>query len=381
MTITVTVTSPAPVGSDGKLVDFLLNAAPNTAGDPPNSFTAHDATITLGSATDLVIESLDTDPFSYDDGAVTGGTVDRILVKSSSDGLTRIALSGLNIDAAALYDAMIANDEASLATLLFSSDSFNFTGDSGDDAFTAGEQDDTLDGGAGNDRLAGGDGMDTVLGGEGDDDLYVNNSNALAGETYNGGGGSDDLYVSGTNDFTGATLMSIEGLRFGAGGGSATFTSDQIGGAALSATLAVEGDADPNEIVVNMTAASLNIRLGPSPTGSWKATIAIIGSADGDTIVGTSQNDTINGDAGDDTITVFAGEDTVDGGDGDNDRLIVNYAATTTDVAGSDLEGSASFADSRRERRAIGQCRACSSTTPSPPAAAPTISARSTATT
>ena len=175
------------------------------------------------------------------------------------------------------------------------------TGDGNDNELEGGGAGDTLGGGAGDDTITGGAGMDSISGGADDDDLVVADGDVVAGETYDGGTGTDALYVSGTNDFTGSTVLSIEGLEFGAlGRPSVTFTSDQIGGTGVSSTLAVEGDTDPNAIIVNMV-SPFTLDLSGWTFTNWTApsdTITINGSTSADTIVGSSQIDTITGGLG-----------------------------------------------------------------------------------
>jgi Ca2+-binding RTX toxin-like protein len=187
MAILVNVTSPAPVGSDCRIIDFLTNATIDTSARDPAQFLAHDPNLTLGSAIDLTIRS-SLNNIGYDGSDnVNAGTIDQIVITSAVDGIDRVTLSGLNIDAAALYNAMVADDTAALENLVFNADSFTYTGDSGNDSFTAGFLNDNINGMAGDDTLRGSDGNDTLNGGAGNDIL-------------SGGFGNNTFVVSTGND-------------------------------------------------------------------------------------------------------------------------------------------------------------------------------------
>ncbi|MGH6769134.1 MAG: CHRD domain-containing protein [Xanthobacteraceae bacterium] len=210
MAITVIVTSPAPTGSDCRIVDFLTNGALDTVALDPGEFKAHDPNLTLGSAIDLTIQS-SLNNLGYDVGGnVTAGTIDRIVITSAADGIDRATLNGLNINAATLYNAMVADDAATLEGLIFGADAFNYTGDSGDDKFTGGLFGDIINGNAGNDTLGGSGGDDTLDGGDGNDIL----TGGFGNNTFKVSKGNDtvvDLRSTFFSDLTGAKQVPATG--------------------------------------------------------------------------------------------------------------------------------------------------------------------------
>ncbi|MBN9982554.1 hypothetical protein [Rhizobium laguerreae] len=175
----------------------------------------------------------------------------------------------------------------------------------------------TIIGSSQDDLISGDAGLDHILGGGGNDRLIVDPGDVEAGETYDGGMGTDILYGCGAlADFTGVSLISIEGLTFDAPfQTSATFTSDQLGGAGLSATLAIDGEdtGRPSTITVNMVTDAVDLS-GWTFT-DWTVTpfvfqrIFINGSAASDTILGSAQRDIIDGSAGSDTMSAGDGDD------------------------------------------------------------------------
>lgn len=103
MTIGVTVTSPAPTGSDLRLTDFLRDGVVDPADNAPGQFIAVDPTLTLGSPTQIVLQSAASDLVFNPFGAVVGGTITGFVISSTVDGITRATVTGLAIDAAALF--------------------------------------------------------------------------------------------------------------------------------------------------------------------------------------------------------------------------------------------------------------------------------------
>ncbi|TQV78586.1 calcium-binding protein [Denitrobaculum tricleocarpae] len=255
----------------------------------------------------------------------------------------------------------------------------------GDDTLNGGAGRDTLDGGAGNDVLIlgndvqsyewnsvqGGEGQDTILGGSGDDILRVYSLSAAHSiETIDGGAGYDVLQAYGTGDIdlTGVTLLGIEKIATGSGGGDVTGTSgaDTIQGGSGSDSLfgaggddtflalnnstnsdtfrggdgndRILGNAGDNAIAVRYLSASNSIETIDGGAGYDRivgsvyadnidlSTIAVTGieEIDGggnkDVIVGSAGADFIKGGSGSDTLTGGSGNDTLHGGTG-NDTL------------------------------------------------------------
>lgn len=228
-------------------------------------------------------------------------------------------------------------------------DTISLDGSTGADTIIGSSQDDLISGGAGLDGMYGGGGNDRFLIGAFDQ--------VEAGETFDGGMGTDTLYISGgVGNFTAASLISIEGLAFDAPYPTwGTFTSDQLGGAGLSATLAISGDpVRGSTITVNMVTDAVDL-------SGWTFTdwtvppfafnrIFINGSAASDTILGSSQRDIIQGSAGSDTMSAGDGDDiftlntsdvasgeTIDGGSG-TDALQVSGSIDFRQAAVASIE-------------------------------------------
>ena len=209
-----------------------------------------------------------------------------------------------------------------------------FNGGIGDDTAIGGAGADVLSGDEDNDTLTGGGGLDEIYGGDGDDYLNVSAGDVVADEIYDGGADDDELYVSGTGsvNFTGTTLTSIETLGFGSipTGLEVVFTSDQIGGTALSSTLEVEADSADNSIVINMV-SPFTLDISGWTFTDWGVggtdTVTINGSASADTITGSDVNDIVNlATGGNDTVVLApgSGDDTINGftaGAGANDVI------------------------------------------------------------
>lgn len=204
------------------------------------------------------------------------------------------------------------------------------SGGDGDDTLNGGSGRDTLDGGAGDDVLIlgndvqsyefnevqGGAGQDTILGGSGDDILRVTELTAANSiETIDGGAGHDVLisYGTGDIDLTGVTLVDVELISTGSGGGHiiATSGADTIQGGEGSDTLFGAGGDDTFKAVDNHTAS--------------------------DTFNGGDGNDLILGNGGDNTISVRSLTaanliETIDGGAG-HDRIIGSAFTDTIDLS------------------------------------------------
>jgi Ca2+-binding RTX toxin-like protein len=277
MTISITVTSPSPTGSDLKLLDFLRDGVIDPLDNTPNQFVALDPNLTLGSATEITLLSASGDLVFDPFGAVVSGTITGFVITSAVDGIVRATVTGLTIDAAALYAAMIANDAAALDALLFGTDAFNYVGNTGADVFTAGLLADHLDGGAGDDRLTARDGADTLVG-------------ALGADTLDGGTGGD-TYVLGANT---AAIVILDS----AGSDTVTSTiSRSLAGFATIEDLQLLGVADIDG------------------TGNALAN-KIFGNAGDNVLDGGAGNDVLLGGNGDDTYVLGADNDTIGEGNG-----------------------------------------------------------------
>ncbi|HEX5499830.1 MAG TPA: calcium-binding protein, partial [Thermomicrobiales bacterium] len=326
-------------GSDTLIADFSLSVGLVSDGTPNGdmangyfgSFAGGGRTLTYAGIENFqVIGSFSSDDITTGGGddiinPGQGGKNDVVAAGAGNDTLiadfsqSAAAVTGIN-DLTGTLDAGYGGNFSDLdrsRTIIFAGiENFQVTGGSGDDTITTGDGADVLTGGAG---------MDTLHAGLGDDDLFVNPGDVVAGETYDGGDGTDAIYAGGIVDFTGTTITSIEELEFGVSVASgATFTSDQIGGGGLSSSLAVEGDAQKNQITINMTAAG-TLDLSGWTFTNWSPTdpnapdyVQIDGSAGDDTIIGTKN---------------AAGGDRIDGGTG-NDRLVLDYSGVAGGVSG-----------------------------------------------
>ncbi|MFM9860635.1 hypothetical protein RUR49_19425 [Pseudoxanthobacter sp. M-2] len=304
MAIVVTVTSPSPTGSDLKLVDFLRDGVIDPLDNAPTQFVALDPNLTLGSATEITLLSASGNLVFNPFGGVVSGTITGFVITSAADGIVRATVTGLNIDAAALYAAMIANDTAALDALLFGTDSFNYVGNTGADVFTAGLLADHLDGGAGDDRLTARDGADTLVG-------------AVGADTLDGGAGGD-TYVLAANT---AAIVILDS----AGLDTVTSTiSRSLAGFATIENLTLLGNADVDA------------------TGN--ALVNLLQGNSGDNVLdGGGGNDILIGGAGDDTYVLGADSDTVaEGAGGGTDTVtstITRTLASFSQVENLTLEG------------------------------------------
>ncbi|TQV80813.1 Ig-like domain-containing protein [Denitrobaculum tricleocarpae] len=210
------------------------------------------------------------------------------------------------------------------------------SGGAGNDTLDGGPGRDTLDGGAGDDVLIlgndvqpfeynvvqGGAGQDTILGTSGDDILRVASLTAANSiETIVGGDGFDTLISWGTGDLdlSGVTLVGVELIETGSGGGNVTGTSgaDTIKGNSGGDSLFGAGGDD--------------------------TFLATNNSTNPDTFNGGEGNDRILGTAGDNTIAVRSltaanSIETIDGGAG-YDRIVGSVFADTIDLSSISVTG------------------------------------------
>lgn len=125
-------------------------------------------------------------------GRITGGSISGIVELDYVSRSVRWSMSGISLDAAALYASVCTPtvaDERSLIEMAFSGPDSIDLSDQGDyaEGFASG---DTLDGMGGDDRLFGGDGEDRLFGRDGDDLL-----DGGAGADFMVGGAGNDTYV------------------------------------------------------------------------------------------------------------------------------------------------------------------------------------------
>lgn len=255
------------------------------------------------------------------------------------------------------------------------------TGLSGDDVLAGDAGDDLLAGGAGNDHLFGGDGTDTLYGGSGDDTLtdratgvtplalhggdgddtvIVLGNGPLSG-ILSGGDGQDVLILTGQNTLSGASISGFERLE---ATGTQTGLASQF--ASFSAILiqppvanAFPGIAAVG-LGVTLLASGLATTLDLSEAlnfGGAPRSVALITSADAETITLGNGNDTVTAGGGDviftgggnDEVTALsAGPLTIATGEGDDTVTfspLLNPSAILNGGGGTDtLRASGSFA-------------------------------------
>ncbi len=210
---------------------------------------------------------------------------------------------------------------------------------------------DTLGGGGGLDHLNGGAGLDKLSGGIGDDELIIDQeTDIVAGESYDGGTGTDTLKFGGggTFDLRGVTLAGLERIDniYGTvllNAGQLAAFSQLAGriqlGSTGTATVLGSNDA---WLLLNPGGNTIN---GSAATGGFGAegdegADTITGGAHFDQLSGGGGNDIVRGGAGNDQLRGGAGLDKVQGGAG-NDSLY--FDAATDYVAGETIEGGDGF--------------------------------------
>lgn len=163
------------------------------------------------------------------------------------------------------------------------------------------------------------------------------------------------LTVSATTDFSGLFLTGVDAIDFTNPAGNeaiAIFDSRQFETGRISNSLAIDGSAGINGIVVNCPVFDLDASgwTFSNWLASDKITIngsdladRLTGSVRGDTINGGSGNDTIKGENGGDVLNGDGGSDTIRGGNGNDilnggsggDRLYGGTGLDTLSYAGS----------------------------------------------
>jgi Ca2+-binding RTX toxin-like protein len=239
-------------------------------------------------------------------------------------------------------------------------------GGSGNDSFltrsiNANENiNDSVNGGGGDDIIRVGGGFDTVDGGFGGDDLliigYATETSSLS---MNG--------ASQLTDFSNTTVSFSNFERFNVTLGSGNDSVVTLGGADTlnggdgndslnsAAGAAVINGGSGNDLWIadfsaDATVKTINLNLAGIQSAGNGTTyvnverLTITGGAGNDTFTTRTDNtndglnDSLNGGGGNDTLTVGGGLDTVDGGEGDNDLLIINYA---TELSTLNMNGAA----------------------------------------
>ncbi|UWQ92435.1 hypothetical protein K3727_06485 [Rhodobacteraceae bacterium M382] len=205
-------------------------------------------------------------------------------------GVLFYSITGMSVDANAVYRAVEINDNLFEAASLMLADADQITGSTtgsdelpglgGNDTINGLGGNDTLDGGIGDDRLDGGSGNDLLIGGSGTDTAVF--SVAFADVTATAtSSGFQISFGSETDDIRGVEFFQFSDQRVAAG--------DLI----------------------------------PEPTDP---PVDRVGTAAADALSGNSGNDRLVGEGGNDTLDGGPGADTLNGGDGD-DRIIGGPAA------------------------------------------------------
>lgn len=285
--MTINVKISGTIGSECDLASYFVNGFENPIdASTATKFTLHDTSEdnSFGVDLDLIVTGFG---FTYSAGALTGGTITKIEIKALPPGPNSIisTITGISLNALALQNAALAEDEAALDALLFQADTFTFTGGAGKDIFTGGTRDDAIAGGGGDDTLTGGLGDDTLTGGLGNDAL-------------DGGAGND------TASFAALTVAVTASLV----DGTATYAN-----AANIANGKV--DVDTLNLIENLTGGS--------------GADVLTGNGDDNVLIGNAGNDKLTGGAGNDTLEGGLGNDILDGG---ADTDTASYASATTSV-------------------------------------------------
>ena len=227
----------------------------------------------------------------------------------------------------------------------------------------------TIIGDGDGETFTGSSAKDTIEGNGGDDTFVLLGGQSFAGDSYDGGAGTDDLLLLLTAgdgqsfyDLTGVVLTSLEEIEFFADGNgfvennkTVSLSASQIGGAGLSSTLLIDGNASSNsrDLIAIATGGAASLDISGWTFQDWGSTagpnpdeyIAITGDGDAETITGSSESDHIRGNGGgdeihggggDDIIEGGTGGDVLDGGAGTNDTLSYEHssAAVTVDLTG-----------------------------------------------
>jgi Ca2+-binding RTX toxin-like protein len=254
-------------------------------------------------------------------------------------------------------------------------DATTLNGEGGNDTLQGGSGNETLTGGDGNDSVNGGRGADTASLGAGDDSFTWNpgdGSDTVEGQDgndtmiFNGAGAAEhiDLSANGPRlrlfrDLGSITMdtAGVETVDVNALGGADTLTVNDLTGTGVTNVNADLGgnDTQPDQVIVNGTAAADNVRIasiGGEPTVEGLASTVTVANAeptDALTVNGLDGDDTVtggtglggvialavDGGAGNDTIIGGDGNDTLTGGDG-NDTVNGGRGKDTASLGAGD---------------------------------------------
>ena len=230
--------------------------------------------------------------FTYTGGALTGGTINTIISRTS--GAIDYQISDLSMPAATYHGYSAVGESEDFLGVLFNGND-TLTGSNLDDSLMGFKGADHLDGLDGDDLLDGGAGSDTLVGGKGDDTYIIDSVGDVIQEKS---GSYADLVWSSINvDLTKAAFDGIEHASL-------------YGNANLSVT----GDSASN---------------------------MIHGNGGNNKLIGNAGNDQIWGNAGNDAIDGGTGGDYMYGGSGDDTYTVDSIVDTVSesDYFGEDLGG------------------------------------------
>jgi Ca2+-binding RTX toxin-like protein len=247
--------------------------------------------------------------FTYDNGVVTGGTIDSTSL--SIDGVPQYSLEGLGLPMWFVGTILFDGDAETVRQFLLEFGDV-LVGAAGDDFLNGYNGDDTIIGGDGNDTLVGGAGTDTLDGGDGDD-VFLIGAGADHGylESIHGGAGSDVIRFTSTTP--GDQFFPDMGWfpAIGMTGVETIMISDAAGDTS------------------GTTALNVNARFVIG-TG-----LTIVGNDGANFLGGTINADSLAGNGGDDRLSGGSGNDMLDGGAGTD--TVINFGApgpVTVDLAG-----------------------------------------------
>jgi Ca2+-binding RTX toxin-like protein len=264
------------LGDDTFNVNHLTAAAQSIIRDFGNGSDKIQATLTSGSATDIII---------------TRSATGTVLQNAGNERITLESFSG-NFTAT----NFILNNGSRLITNT-NGNALTLAGSDGNDQIYAGSNGDTITAGAGNDRLFGGTGADTFS-------FSIAQFTNL--DEVSGGAGTDTVSftdsTAGINDSAFANKTSLEVIKLAALDYSAFSIS-------LSNNASIAG--------INRIDGSLTSKVSINAVSLQNAT-QIDGGSGADTLIGGIGNDTIIGGAADDLITGGVGTDRLTGGAGND---------------------------------------------------------------
>ena len=258
------------------------------------------------------------------DGEVVGGIITSITVTEPDDVTAVASITGLNIDAAALYLAILTDDTATIDGLILEPDSINYAGNTGNDEFVGGNFADILDGGAGADTLSGGvgnalvDGKDTVT--------YANSGNPVTVDLFFGTGSGGDA--------AGNSYSNIENVIGSAGDDTligSQFDNVLTGGAGADSLSGMDG-VDTASYAGSDAAVTVSLAAGVAGVGGYAQGDSLIGV---ENVIGSDFADVLTGDDEDNVIEGGKAADTLAGGGGNDTVSYQSSAAAVTLTLGA----------------------------------------------